>query len=510
MKHKLPDAIYFLLKDIRHDWVRTLLTVFGMAMVIFSFFILSAFSQSLADYNQNVTLTRNLIIIQTDIIDPADAVLEESAIQAAELLPSELVSRVSPVIFRHLRINDHMIQLRAARVEDWTSVFHMELLEGQWPKELGEVAVGEGAAEAFGWKRGTQLTIYGSQFRVTAISRLPGSVFASVWMPLETAQKLFGMKHGYQLMFVQAAPGADAEELRTQIQKEPLLAGKYSVFFEDSYSRKNNQILNDIRSLMIIGSNLALLAVTFGTYNSTSLSIIERSREIGILRAVGFSHKTLVNIFGSKGIASKLDCFYYRPRLCHWIYRIPAGICTIFYFWFLYFIQNHLADNHFWFLIDQYPGDIWGMAFIAAPIKSGCKYLAKKLILVKIIYLGFKELIERWRAVFSMGLTISLPIMMFLLVNAYQTGLEIQFSKLHNNFLLAQEAGSMGELYGSRLPAELRSELQNAGSSQIAAELHTVTGTSPENAVLLRGIELENYLGIEEFQIIEGRAAATW
>jgi len=104
-----------------------------------------------------------------------------------------------------------------------------------------------------------------------------------------------------------------------------------------------------------------------------------------------------------------------------------------------------------------------------------------------------------------MGLTLSLPIMMFLVVNAYQTGLEIQFSTLHQNFLLAQEAGSMGELYGSRLPDELRTELQNAGISQVAAEVHTVTGTSPENAVLLRGIELENYSGIQEFQIIEGR-----
>jgi ABC-type antimicrobial peptide transport system permease subunit len=300
VKRCLPDTLYFLLKDMRHDWARTALTIFGMAIVLFSFFILSAFSQSLSEYNQNAISTRNLIVIQTDMIDPGDAVLEESAIEVAELLPAELMSRVSPVIFRHLRINDQMIQLRAARVEDWQSVFHLELLEGRWPKGLGEVAVGEGAAEAFGWKSGTLLTIYGSQFRVTAVARLPGSVFASVWMPLETAQKLFGMKRGYQLMFVQAAPGADAEEVRTQIQEDPRLAGKYSVFFEDTYSRRNNQILKDIRSLMTIGSNLALLAVTFGTYNSTSLSIIERGREIGILRAVGFSHIALGIFLGLK------------------------------------------------------------------------------------------------------------------------------------------------------------------------------------------------------------------
>ena len=195
-------------------------------------------------------------------------------------------------------------------MEDWKSVFHLELLEGQWPTDLGEVAVGEGAAEAFGWKSGTLLTIYGSQFRVTAVARLPGSVFASIWMPLETAQKLFGMKRGYQLMYVQVAPGADAEKVRLQIQEDPRLAGKYAVFFEDSYSRKNNQILSDIRSLMAIGSSLALLAVTFGTYNSTSLSIIERSREIGILRAVGFSHTALGNILGVRATLQSWFAFF--------------------------------------------------------------------------------------------------------------------------------------------------------------------------------------------------------
>ncbi len=34
---------------------------------------------------------------------------------------------------------------------------------------------------------------------------------------------------------------------------------------------------------------LALLAVTFGTYNATGLSLIEKQRSIAILRSVGFS-----------------------------------------------------------------------------------------------------------------------------------------------------------------------------------------------------------------------------
>jgi ABC-type lipoprotein release transport system permease subunit len=122
-----------------------------------------------------------------------------------------------------------------------------------------------------------------------------------------------------------------------------------------------------------------------------------------------------------------------------------------------------------------------------------------------ILTLGLKELIARWKAIFAIGITLSIPILTFLLLNGYQKGLESRYEKTFKNYLIVQETGSMGEFYGSRLPASLRNDLAMRGISQIAAELHTITGTSPENAILLRGIELENYPRIEEFKMVEGR-----
>jgi putative ABC transport system permease protein len=124
---------------------------------------------------------------------------------------------------------------------------------------------------------------------------------------------------------------------------------------------------------------------------------------------------------------------------------------------------------------------------------------------VRIAYLGFKELAVRWRAVLAMGFTISLPILMYLLLNGYQTGLETRYKNIQENYLLVQETGSMGEFYGSRLSINLREDLLKRGISWVSAELHTITGTTPENAILLRGIELDNYSKIEEYQMIEGR-----
>jgi len=302
VKQKLPDHLFFLSKDIRHDWARTTLTVFGMAMVIFSFFLLNAFSRSIDFFTESVPMGGNLVVIQSNLIDPSDSTIEKKALLAVEQMPAELVNRVSPVLFRHLRINDHVIQLRGARVEDWTSVFHMELLEGQWPKEFGEVAAGEGTAESNNWKIGSTVEIFGSVFRISAITRLPGSAFASIWMPLTQTEKLFNKKDDFQMLVVQIAKDADAEMVRSQLQANPQLVGKYSVFFEDTYSRRNNQIFKDMSSLMNISANLALLAVTFGTYLSTNLSLSERGREIGILRAIGFSHGILGRLLGIRAL----------------------------------------------------------------------------------------------------------------------------------------------------------------------------------------------------------------
>jgi ABC-type antimicrobial peptide transport system permease subunit len=107
-------------------------------------------------------------------------------------------------------------------------------------------------------------------------------------MDLPVAQELFGSGRGYQLMLVEVARGADAEATQMALQSDPRLAGRYQVFLEDNYTRRNTQALQDIQVTARAISIIALLAVILGTYNATSLSLVERRRQIGILRVVGF------------------------------------------------------------------------------------------------------------------------------------------------------------------------------------------------------------------------------
>ncbi len=302
MSSGLADAFYFLMADIRHDWIKTLLTLLGLSAVVFCYFLMGALSNSLGDFYSAGPTGQNLIIIQSELIDPTDARMDVEVYETLKQMPLEQVQRVSPVIYRYRRVDDHMVILRSAPLADWPSVFHLQLLEGSWPKAYGEVVVGEGAAQAYQWTPGSQVNIYGSVFSISGIVRSPGISFSSIWMPLTQGLALFGNERGYQALFVQAAPGADAEALKRELEQHPLISGKYSVFFEDTYSRRVNQLMRDLNSLIKIGSFLALFGVTLGTYTSTNLSLVERSRELGILRSMGFPNQRLMRIFSLRAV----------------------------------------------------------------------------------------------------------------------------------------------------------------------------------------------------------------
>lgn len=119
--------------------------------------------------------------------------------------------------------------------------------------------------------------------------------------------------------------------------------------------------------------------------------------------------------------------------------------------------------------------------------------------------LGWQELLRQWRLALVMAFSISIPLMGYLILNGYITDLNNRYDWREENYLVVQESGSMGEFYGSRLKPEVGESLHSRGISLVVPEIHTVTGTTMDNAVLLRGIPLDLYTQVEQYRIISGR-----
>jgi len=265
-----------------------MLNIMALAAVAFVYLILTALSQTLGSLSREARISENLIVADGEMIDPSDATLDPVVIRAVEENMPELVSRTSPTVFRHLRLNDRMIQLRAADQASWQEMHHISLVEGFWPNETTEVVISEGAAAVGDWGIGDSVTVYGREMEIAGVVRFQGMAFATIFMDLPVAQELFGTDRGFQFMLVEVSPGVEAEAVRTRLMNDPRINGQYQVFFEDDYTLRNAQALKDIQTTARALSAIALLAAVLGVYNATGLSLVERQRQIGILRAVGF------------------------------------------------------------------------------------------------------------------------------------------------------------------------------------------------------------------------------
>lgn len=118
-------------------------------------------------------------------------------------------------------------------------------------------------------------------------------VFAS----LRTAQTLFGLEGGASTIDVKVAQIYEAESLAREI------AGRTGLVAE-SWMATNAQLLTGLRSQgasSVMIQVFVVLAVALGISSVLAVSVVQKSREIGILRATGTSTRQVLRIFLAQG-----------------------------------------------------------------------------------------------------------------------------------------------------------------------------------------------------------------
>lgn len=121
------------------------------------------------------------------------------------------------------------------------------------------------------------------------------------------------------------------------------------------------------------------------------------------------------------------------------------------------------------------------------------------------IAIGTHDLFNQRRMTLAMALVLGIALFGFLVLKGFEKGVSVRYPRSTWPYLIIQQEGSLGEFYGSRLTPSTGESLRAAGVSQVLPEIHTITGTSHQDAVLLRGVPLDGYTSIEDFRMLAGR-----
>jgi putative ABC transport system permease protein len=115
-----------------------------------------------------------------------------------------------------------------------------------------------------------------------------------------------GIKPLDTALFITKKPGADAAQLRRQIsaviKDNPTVTLKDQHQFADEQAKQINQFLYIIYALL----GLAIIIAVLGIVNTLALSVIERTREVGLLRAVGLSRRQLRRMIRLESVSISL------------------------------------------------------------------------------------------------------------------------------------------------------------------------------------------------------------
>ena len=281
---------WFAWKNLWRRRLRTALTLGGIAMAIGAFVGLVGFSRSFEHEWLRMYLSSgtDIAVVQQTFLNTS---MDESAGATLSALP--VVRQATPMILNLMDLTPEVNALAYGWKADSYEFDSLTLKSGRRFRDgQPELMLGDMLAVSLKKNAGDTLEIQGSTFTVAGVYHGGSALEAgAVIMPLDQIQKL-GSLQGTVTAFhvrLQPAPMGEAPEhylARAQVQIETALPGLRAIPAAERAS--NNQLVLLAHAAAWGTSSIALLIGILGIANTMAMSVFERTREIGILRALGW------------------------------------------------------------------------------------------------------------------------------------------------------------------------------------------------------------------------------
>ncbi len=151
-------------------------------------------------------------------------------------------------------------------------------------------------------KIGDRIEIKDQGFRVVGIMGEIGNRDddSAIYMRLDDAERLYDVSDEYDLLFVKIKEGSDVDDVADRIRdrlEDDHDEEDFTVMTAAQMTELIGSILSAVSAVLIGIGAISLLVGGVGIMNTMYTSVVERTREIGIYKALGAENNTILMLF---------------------------------------------------------------------------------------------------------------------------------------------------------------------------------------------------------------------
>lgn len=315
------NLLIITLKGVQHRPLRSWLTIIGIVigtMLVVAIMSMSSGIQNIIMSKLQMMGSQMVIVFPGDESNPFASLIGGAKFREKDINDLETIAGVKSAVSWDMdsftteyRGEKHTISAAGTNWRRMQYLFQttrgFELRSGQWPvsEDASEVVLGDTVARKMFDRQiyaGDELIIASKRMRVAGILKYTGNsdddqrVYLS-WMMFHM---LSGVKPGAVTAMVVVDPAYDinlvAQQIKFQLSKQDVV-DKYVVMTPDTIKKLAGDILSIVELALIMIALVSLLVGAVGIMNTMYTSVLERTKQIGIMKAIGASSESILALF---------------------------------------------------------------------------------------------------------------------------------------------------------------------------------------------------------------------
>jgi len=320
----IKDFFKFAITSIQHRKLRSWLTVIGIIIGVAAIVSLISVGQGMQD-----AIASQMSLMGTDVIivmpGGGDMMSAFGGMSTAKLTDHDVeliknvrgVEHAFGVIYKTARITYNneiksvmVIGLPTDSESSW--FIHNFDITGRYPQpgDRYKTVIGANYPKAVVFKKalnvGGKIEIENQSFGVVGVVQQIGNRQddSQIYIPFDTAKTLFNEPEKLGMVYVKIRTGYNVSSIAGSIETK-MRSDRHEKKGEEDFSVQSSErlaatmggILGIVQTILVGIASIALLVGSIGIMNTMYTSVLERTREIGVMKAIGAKNSDVLLIF---------------------------------------------------------------------------------------------------------------------------------------------------------------------------------------------------------------------